>query len=248
MVAGPIGCGVLEHPEDCLCDVKLPAEPTPIRVRDAVGEMFMGPSVCELRGYSVPWTPNKMLDYFVDLCRFYDVWVNTQDAEDENQIRSLADVPRKLDLSREYTFRRYSTIRDTVKMCMDNLDVPLVHILQHIGVTADQFMEAVTSGKTPHLSFTYEDLTKLDRAMMTKSLSYTGIAREMGLTVMMVRGLIKYWRIRREKQPHEQTAKERMHDLAINSSKSAAEICDIIQQEYGVIYHRSAVSKVRIRS
>lgn len=243
MVAGPIGCGVLEHPEECLCDVKLPAEPTPIRVRDAVNEMFMGPSVCEYRGYSVPWTPNKILDYFVDLCRFYDAWTITQDAETE--IRSLADVPTKLDLSGP-TYKRWETVREAVRLCMEQLDVPLVHILQHINITPDEFMEAATVNRAPR-SLTYEDMTKLDKLMMDKSLSYADIAREMQFGKMMVRGMVKYWRVRREKQPHEQTAKERMHDLATNSNLSPSEICDIIQREYGVSYHRSAVSKYRQR-
>lgn len=74
-----LGCGVEGHDDTCLCDVVI-TEPTPIRVADAVNEMFMGRQICDLRGYGRPWTTETMLDYFSDLCTFYDKWydINTK--------------------------------------------------------------------------------------------------------------------------------------------------------------------------
>jgi hypothetical protein len=47
---------------DDLADVK----PLGVRIQisDGVHGMWMGRQLCEVRGYGVPWTTNKMLDYF----------------------------------------------------------------------------------------------------------------------------------------------------------------------------------------
>lgn len=70
-------CGVAEHIDDCLCDVII-TEPTPIGVFDGVHGMWMGHTLCKTRGYDAPWTTDKMLDYFTDMCTFYDRWHELQ--------------------------------------------------------------------------------------------------------------------------------------------------------------------------
>lgn len=241
MVAGPIGCGVIEHHENCLCDVVLPQEPTPIRVKDAVKEMFMGPQICELRGYGVPWTPNQMLDYFTDLCRFYDSWT----LQNDEGGFTLNDVPQGLHIEGT-KFAQWSIIRETVKMCMDRLDLPLVHILQHLDVTADEFLEAACAGQAT-TSMTYKDLAVLDEKFTQKLVNQSEVARDSGLSKGNVRSLLRYWKRRRGKLPPEDMAKERMHDLALNTTLLPHEICRIVKDEYGKDYHRSAVTKYRRR-
>jgi len=71
-------CGVDTHPDECLCDVII-TTPTPIRVPDAVDEMWMGAQVCEIRNYGRPWSTDSMLNYFADLCLFYDRWSALQE-------------------------------------------------------------------------------------------------------------------------------------------------------------------------
>lgn len=73
-----MNCGIKEHSDDCLCDVII-REPVQITMHDAVDEMWMGRQLCDARGYDYPWTSNKILDYFTDLCKFYDRWAELQD-------------------------------------------------------------------------------------------------------------------------------------------------------------------------
>lgn len=68
-----MNCGNKEHDEECLCDVVVHAI-TPIAVGDGVHEMWMGKELCNIQGYNAPWTTDKMLDYFTDMCTFYDRW------------------------------------------------------------------------------------------------------------------------------------------------------------------------------
>lgn len=66
-------CGVDNHDDACLCDVVITA-PSAIAVCDAVDEMWMGRQLCEVRGYGYPWTDENILNYFQDMCTFYDRW------------------------------------------------------------------------------------------------------------------------------------------------------------------------------
>lgn len=77
------GCGVDMHDDECLCDVVI-TDPTPIVVTDAVNDMWMGAEVCKVRGYGIPWTPDTMLEYFSDLCTFYDRWSELQSQKGAN--------------------------------------------------------------------------------------------------------------------------------------------------------------------
>ncbi len=70
-------CGVAEHIDDCLCDVIIKSS-TPIGVFDGVHGMWMGAEVCRVRGYSAPWTSEKLADYLQDLSTFYDRWSELQ--------------------------------------------------------------------------------------------------------------------------------------------------------------------------
>lgn len=70
-------CGVEIHPEECLCDVII-TEPVPIAIHDGVDGMWMGAQLCDARGYALPWTPTTILNYFEDMCLFYDRWSELQ--------------------------------------------------------------------------------------------------------------------------------------------------------------------------
>jgi hypothetical protein len=70
-------CGVDSHDDACLCDVVI-VEPVAITITDGVHGMWMGQQLCDTRGYDYPWTNEKMLDYFTDMCTFYDRWTELQ--------------------------------------------------------------------------------------------------------------------------------------------------------------------------
>lgn len=73
-----MNCGNKEHSDECLCDVVVHAI-TPINITDGVHGMWMGAELCNTRGYDYPWTPTKILDYFTDMCTFYDRWAELQE-------------------------------------------------------------------------------------------------------------------------------------------------------------------------
>jgi hypothetical protein len=70
-------CGVDNHPDECLCDVVI-TTPVAITIGDGVDGMWMGRQLCNTRGYALPWTPATILNYFEDLCVFYDRWSELQ--------------------------------------------------------------------------------------------------------------------------------------------------------------------------
>lgn len=71
-------CGTKGHSSECLCDVIVPATSS-INITDGVHGMWMGKQLCEIQGYNAPWTDGKILDYFTDLCTFYDRWAELQE-------------------------------------------------------------------------------------------------------------------------------------------------------------------------
>jgi hypothetical protein len=79
-----MNCGIVEHDDDCLCDVII-NEPVQIKLHDAVDEMWMGRQLCDTRDYDYPWTSDKILNYFTDLCTFYDRWSELQEQKFAHQ-------------------------------------------------------------------------------------------------------------------------------------------------------------------
>lgn len=65
-------CGVVEHDDDCLCDVVIP-HPTGW-VSDAVQNMWMGEEIVALMGYTIEWTPSSIVKYLGDLTYAKDNW------------------------------------------------------------------------------------------------------------------------------------------------------------------------------
>lgn len=71
-----IGCGISAHSPECLCDVIItkPLPPLEEVLQDGVYDLWMGKELCDLKGYCIPWTQDKILDYLTDLEKFYDSW------------------------------------------------------------------------------------------------------------------------------------------------------------------------------
>lgn len=133
-----LGCGVAGHDDTCLCDVVI-NEPTPIRVKDAVNEMFMGPQVCQLRGYGRPWTSETMANYFADLCRFYDEW-----SRDKSGLR------------RKNTGSRWDATKDIRERMLD-LALSGVHYKEVVRIIRDEF------GVTYHHTAVYKAINRFRR-------------------------------------------------------------------------------------
>lgn len=244
MAEQPYGCGVIEHPVECLCDVVI-TKPTPITVT-SVQDFHMGRQIAEIRGYSAPWSNDQLLSFFEDLCLFHDKWNEQKHNYDGNQYDSLEDIPPILDGFA--TFQQWQIIRDTVQYCMDNYGQPLVYILQHLGVSAQDFIVAVTTNSCDK-QWSYSDIALLDNAMMVANVNYAEVAREFDITEGIVDGLRKYFEKRRnEMYGSEFPVKDAMHKLALCTDKTPSQIRDEILSLYGVEYSVSAISKYRKRN
>ena len=66
-------CGVLEHEEECLCDVQIPHETG--WVDCAIQDMWMGQEIVNLFGYEAEWDNETIFAYLENLVFAKDRWV-----------------------------------------------------------------------------------------------------------------------------------------------------------------------------
>lgn len=254
-----LGCGVATHNPECLCDVVIPeGTDTSIKIKDAVHDMWMGAEICELRGYSAPWTNETILDYFTDQIRFYEAWSASLGREDDGSgIVELWQVPiPQLDMAPN-NVSRWKLIRDSVMYCMNRFDDSIADILKHLLITPSMFIEAAcTSGKgVKRTLMTIQELENFDRLFMTPNLTENEIASRTGETRWVVRGLSKYWAERRKRSPlfshttaRKMKAKMRFQQLCLTTHLNSTEIIETMLSEFGILYSKSAIHKYRTRN
>lgn len=243
----PLGCGVLEHDESCLCDVIItkPLPPLQDCFRNAVEESFMGSKLCQLRGYSAPWTDAKMLDYFEDMTTFWDAFHYEQQVftTDVDTLEQVEEIVFQQD---EPAFTKWNKIRDAIQTNMDRFDASLIDIIQHLSLEPQETMNALTTNKCGD-GWDYERVEKLDKLFMTEK-NMAEIARQMNISIGFIKGLVKYWEKRRNRQGNlNNPARALLHELCRNTDLTCTEIIDKVKSETGHLYTKSAISKYRIR-
>lgn len=235
-----VGCGTDGHGGECLCDViiRQPLPPLKACLSDGVQDLWMGSRVAEVQGYSRPWTDDKILDYLQDMAKFWD--------EFHYKVEPLQGLDSQPD---DALLVKWQAIRDTVKIRMESSDEPLVSILESIGVSPQDFMDAATCKKAGS-GWTVKMLQKLDDMFMDMGISYPKIQAEFGLTEHFVRGLRKYWgqrRGRRQGAVIEVEARVYMHALCRETDMTPTEIVDEVHKKFGTVYSLSTISKYRSR-
>ena len=243
-----IGCGNATHDTDCLCDVIIPVGHTHIVMNDAVRDMWMGPQICDIRGYGVPWTTNGMLDYFTDLCTFYDAWSKNNISPTGAEYPTLGDVPPPI--LKDTAFEKWAVIRQHVLYCLDNYDAPIMDILYQLGITANDFIMAATTGKPWHgHNGTPEILEYLELAFMSEDVNYTDVIRDTGIPRSTVYGLKKYWKVRRHRKygDAKKRASKYLHELC-NTAFTPTDVVRLVYERHGVQFSLGAVSKYRSRN
>lgn len=243
----PIGCGVLEHDESCLCDVIItnPLPPLQECFRDAIEESFMGSRICKIRGYSAPWTSAKMLDYFEDMTMFWDAF-HTEQKVFTTDVDTLNDVEEVVLEQDDPPFIKWGKIRDAVQTNMDRFDASLVNILQHLSLDPQDTMDALTTNKGG-TGWTYERIEELDKLFMSEP-NMTEISNQTGISYGMIKGLVRYWEKRRKRQgTGANPARALLHELCRNTDMTCTQIIEKVKQETGHVYTKSAISKYRIR-
>ena len=241
-----LGCGVATHDADCLCDViiRQPLPPLEECLKDGVQDMWMGREVCDMRGYSAPWTEESILNYFEDLEKFYDAFHYQQPSG--GVVASLGDMD-KFQHDRLPLFAQWSWIRDTVQYAMDRFDNSLREVITTLNIEPQLLMDALTTGKAGD-GWDYGTIDSLDKCFMEENLNFADIGRTMNLATGTVRGLHKYWVNRRGRLiGSNNPARDRMHWLCRNTTLTPTEIVDIVYQEHGFLYAKSSISKCRKR-
>lgn len=233
-----LGCGVSDHPDECLCDVVI-GTPTPILVRDAVAEMWQGPTIAEIRDYGRPWTDASILDYFADLTKGYDAW-RSSGIPEIVQAREEGEV----DLRYHGELKQ---IRTSVRSALshDNPKPNIETVLQALGYTAEQFTSAVTTNKWV---VDIGVLNRFEARILEGFPSLASLGREFGISVEIAKNLFGYWNIPYE--PKGVTSKgvvrERMNEL-VRQGFMPKPISDILESEFGVIVDRHTIAKAKRR-
>jgi len=240
-----LGCGQTAHDPDCLCDVVLDENRNVTWIGDAVNDVFMGSEICEIRGYGVPWTRDKLADYLCDLRTFNDVLIAQQQTFDFNYA-SMYDVPA---ITPEANgFIRYSMIAENVLKCMERFSYPLTYILRKLNVSADEFIASATRNRCRD-GWSYPELDSLEQDIMERLKPWAEIANRYGISVDTLKGIRKYWESRLEEYvSRDKEIKSYMYKLCLTTDMSPKEICDDVYNKYGFLFSRSAISKYRSRN
>lgn len=244
-----MGCGHIEHPDTCLCDVK----PLGVRIQvDGVRDMWMGRALAELRGHSAPWTTESMLDYFDDLMHLYDEWVKR---------RIVVELPDELPACFEprdwgtKNFQKWQAIRLTIQQAMDKYAAPMSTVLKHFGVSPQDFLLAYTSNRHHNIRIhTYEEVDELEAMLLVAEPRLEPVKARFGLTRAQWRGLRTFWRARYEmlwgehnrlKDERDRKAAVLIRELCRDKNLGNTDIVNRVEAATGRRYDLSQVTRIR---
>lgn len=235
------GCGVVGHHHTCLCDVII-TKPTPINIKDGVADMWMGPQLCEIRGYGVPWLDMDIVDYFTDMLKGYDAWTVAN-----IHIPSVDDPSQDSWDGRRVS--RWKYIRNVMRQTLGQEPYkPKVALaLDILGFTAEEFTAAATTNKCV---WNMEKLTAFEEQVLGGFPSLKVLADEFGTTVEVCRNLFGYWGVPyKNKVPNSgrtPQAVARMNELFSLGAKPI-QVCMIMESEYKYTISRFSASKAKRR-
>jgi len=234
-----IGCGVATHSKECLCDVNIINKLPPLEdcIRDGVADLFMGARVCEIQEYGVPWTRDSMLDYFTDMVKYWDA------LHAEQELYAVMGTDVVIDAT-EPTFTRWGKTREAIQSCMDKKGVTLSGVIRHLGLDAQEAMNALTANRGSK-EWTFERIDELER-LIKLGVSRKVIAEQLDIPFGNVRGLAYLWDSQKAEVPKVQ-ARKMLNELCA-TDYDAATIMEIIVTETGVQYGRGAIAKRRART
>lgn len=247
-----LGCGTEGHDVDCLCDVVLrnPLRPLDECMTDAVQDMWMARTMCEVRGYSRPWTNEKILDFLVDMRTFYDAY--HESSQPLAGAEQLCNVEAFVPTSNLTPIQLWHEIRAMVSACMDRFpDEPFVAVIQQLGLKPQDVVDAMTTRKSGPAPWDYVRVQRLDDLFCEHQVSFAAIGREFGLSEDAIRGLFKYWGRKRihkwgDIRP-EPPAVSMFRQLCLETDLSPMEVVRRVEEAHGVVYSRSNVTNTRRR-
>jgi hypothetical protein len=231
-------CGVWGHDWDCLCDVRISQE-IPIN-RYAVQGLWMGQEVADANGYENWDNPQEVLNYLCDVLFLHDCVAF--------QSQYCDSGPEQLTPVVGTTFvHPYRSIRVKVRQAMSTPGATIRNVLGDIGITAEQFTRAASSG---HWEMSMTTLEEFERVIMESNPTYGELGARFSLAESTLRKFRLYWphqtkdKVRRGKggQPYQ----VRMREL-IADGISTSTIVKMLADEFGVTLTPSAVSLAKRR-
>lgn len=182
-----LGCGVDNHPKDCLCDVRVSPTEVPINVRCLVQDMKYGEEICEIRGYTEPWDDEQIVGYLHDL-----LYANDEMRKWSSVLAHYNPEAREIDtIGRRVS--DWKSIRTTAETMLSVPNGPKVRqVLVVLGVTAQQFTRAVTTNK---FEMDDETLDEFERVILDGKPKIAHVAKQFGISPEITRNLMTYWGI-----------------------------------------------------
>jgi hypothetical protein len=240
-----LGCGVMEHGPECLCDVHID-KPTPT-VTDWVNHVWMGPQICELRGYGKPWTSAMLADYLTDLSTFHAALkLHGMD----NQTGSLGS-----EVLEEPSFANLMNIRSAVRDFLERMDNPsLGQALYILGVSPQRFFDAATQYKMQESNWDLKRVDEFEEALMRHT-KVTEVCERFEMSEGTYYTVKEYFRpvfahrkvsFVRMASAEQETARKRAIALIAEGHDNASIIRDV-ESLCGVKYTSAAISKLRVR-
>lgn len=233
-----LGCGHSDHDAECLCDVVITVT-HPIRVTDAVSQMWNGPLIVEMRGYGRPWSDTDILNYFTDLTKGYDAWRSSGIPEIiQAREEGSADLRYHGELKQIRTSVRTALAHDNPKPRIET-------VLQALGYSAEQFTSAVTTNKWVA---DIDTINRFEARVLEGFDSLASLGREFGVSVEIAKNLFGYWNIPYEPKGvvSRGAIRERMNEL-IRQGLMPKPIADILESEFGVSVDRHTIAKAKRR-
>jgi hypothetical protein len=163
-------CGVAEHSEECLCDVHV-TEILPVIGRVDEGWMFR--QVAERLNVGIPWDNPSILEVLSRTVELYDLY------KQDNSYPEMANISTRAEGER--TFSYYARVKQTIsEMVAQHKQVPDPNkLLEHVGLSIDEFMIAVTCNRYELGSMDNERFKRMVQDIQVNSVRK--ISRDYGL-------------------------------------------------------------------
>jgi len=181
-----LGCGVDKHDDDCLCDVII-VTPTPINIRCGIADLRYGHEVARIRGYTQDWADGQVLDYLCDV-----VFANDEMRSGGwDKLLALYDPTIRDVKSNGWAVSEWQVIRQCATSLLAMEHRPTIrNVLVIMGITAEQFTQAVTTNKFVRDA---EWLDEFEKVCLDTGNRAIDISRHFNMSYDATRNFMTYW-------------------------------------------------------
>lgn len=165
-------CGIEEHPEDCLCDVIIT---TPVEIMPEINDLWMFQETAEYFDYSVPWTPDKLLDLMERIVTLHDKWIDGGYAETVNKNGSIAGR-----LNQETHFSYWKRVKEAVVDHYHSTNGTIADTIKSLGLSIDEYNQAVSYNRARR-SYSWDDVVAIVQDV-EDGMSLYGLCKKWGLS------------------------------------------------------------------